>query len=229
MLFDLRSRGRRHTVRVIYLFLALVMVAGLVLVGVGTGSNQGGLLNAFTNNGSGNGQGDAVNAQTKSAIDAVKKHPKSASAWQNLLEARYTAAGTGNGFNDTSDTYTSVGKQQLRLAADAWQTYLKLTSDKPAAESSTLAARVYQNLGDWPNEANAWEYVVQSTTGDLAFKPYICWALSSYAAKRTTTGDLAAAQAVKLSPKLERLTLQSTLKSAKSSPSTAQSTLAEDC
>ena len=54
MLFDLRSRGRRHTVRVIYLFLALVMASGLVLVGVGTGSS-GGLLNAFTNGSSSGG------------------------------------------------------------------------------------------------------------------------------------------------------------------------------
>ena len=49
MLFDLRSRGRRRAVRVIYVGLAVLMFGGLVLFGVGAGNGLGGLLNAFTN------------------------------------------------------------------------------------------------------------------------------------------------------------------------------------
>src|ERR1700749_4446414 len=117
MLFDLRSRGRRTTVRVIYLFLALVMVSGLVLVGVGTGSNQGGLLNAFTNNGSGGGGGSQdADKQLPTAIKAAKNNPNSAKAWSNLIQARWSVANSGNNLNTTTGAYSASGKQQLRLA-----------------------------------------------------------------------------------------------------------------
>ena len=46
MLFDLRGRGRRRTVQVIYLTLALLLGGGLVLFGIG-GDVQGGLFDAF--------------------------------------------------------------------------------------------------------------------------------------------------------------------------------------
>ncbi len=50
MLFDLRGRGRRRTVQVIYLGLALLIGAGLVFFGVGAGVGGGGLLNSLTGN-----------------------------------------------------------------------------------------------------------------------------------------------------------------------------------
>jgi hypothetical protein len=231
MLFDIRSRGRRQTVRVIYLFLALVMVAGLVLVGVGTGSNQGGLLNAFTNNGSGGGGSQLADQQLNKALKATKKNPQSAANWAALLQARWSAAGTGSNYNTTSDTYTASGKKQLQAGADAWQHYLTVTGNKPQVNNSILAAEMYQNLEQWANASNAWEYSAQAQApgSATALKPYLCMALSSYAAKQTAKGNLAATQAVKLSPKLQRLTLQSTFKSAKSSPTTAQEALVEEC
>ena len=47
MLFDLRGRGRRRFVQGIYLGLAILMGGGLILFGVGAGTN-GGLLDAFS-------------------------------------------------------------------------------------------------------------------------------------------------------------------------------------
>ena len=49
MLFDLRGRGRRRTVQVIYLSLAILMGGGLVLFGIGS-SSSGGLFDAFSSN-----------------------------------------------------------------------------------------------------------------------------------------------------------------------------------
>ena len=46
MLFDLRGRGRRRTVQVIYLSLAILMGGGLVLFGIG-GATSGGLIDAI--------------------------------------------------------------------------------------------------------------------------------------------------------------------------------------
>jgi hypothetical protein len=225
MLFDIRSRGRRQTVRVIYLFLALVMVAGLVLVGVGTGSNQGGLLNAFTNGSSGGGSQIADQQLTK-AIKATKKDPQSAGNWSTLLEARWSAAGSGTNFNTTSGEFTAGGKKQLTLGAVAWQRYLKLTNGKPTTENSILAARVYQSLSQWKSASNAWEFAAQTQP---SLKPYLCMALSSYAGGQTAKGDLATGKAVALAPKLQQLTLKSTLKSAKSSATTAQQATIANC
>src|SRR5579884_359980 len=95
MLFDLRSRGRRRTVQGVYLGLALLMGGGLVLFGVGAGNGVGGLLNAFTGNGSGNNQGQVVSQQEQAALKATKAHPSSPAAWSQLVQARYDAAGQG--------------------------------------------------------------------------------------------------------------------------------------
>ncbi len=49
MLFDLRGRGRRRTVKIVYITLALLMGGGLVLFGIGGGgAMQGGLVDAIT-------------------------------------------------------------------------------------------------------------------------------------------------------------------------------------
>ena len=229
MLFDLRSRGRRRAVKVIYASLALVMIAGLVLVGVGTGSS-GGLLNAFTNNSGGSGGSSYADQQLKQAIKAAKKDPKSAGKWAALMQARWAAAGSGSNFNTTSKTYTAGGKKQLRFGAEAWQQYVKLSGSKPGIAYAQLAAGIYQALGQWSDEAVAWNYAAQTEAGSQqALTPYLCLALSSYAAKQTPKGDLAAAQALKLTPKLQRLTWKGYFKQAKSSTSTAQNFLTSYC
>jgi hypothetical protein len=49
MLFDLRGRGRRRTIKIVYITLALLMGGGLVLFGIGGGgAMQGGLVDAIT-------------------------------------------------------------------------------------------------------------------------------------------------------------------------------------
>ncbi|HUY59865.1 MAG TPA: hypothetical protein VMV16_09165 [Solirubrobacteraceae bacterium] len=236
MLFDLRSRGRRHTVRVIYLFLALVMAGGLVLVGVGTGSS-GGLLNAFTNGSSSGGGSQFADQVLHKAIKATEKNPRLASNWSSLLAARLSAASSGSNYNSTTGVYSASGKKQLQQGVVAWQHYLKARGNKPPLGdtsllgNSSLAATVYQKLGQWSGAASAWEHAAttQPSGSSTALKPFECLAFASYAAKLTGKGDLAAAQAVKLTPKLQRLTLSSTFKQVKSSASSAQQALIQEC
>jgi hypothetical protein len=219
MLFDLRSRRRRGAVKVIYLSLAVVMVVGLVGLGIGTGST-GGLLNAGGNGSSGNG--NSVNTQqVKNAIKAVKKNP-SAANWAALMSARYAAAGTGNDYNSNTGTYSAAGKKQLQQGADAWQQYLTASGNKPSLNNAILAARMYENLSQWADEAVAWNYAAQSAPAAERVTPLYCLALSAYAAKQKSKGDLAAAQALALTTKAQRLTQKSALQAAKSSASTAQ-------
>lgn len=218
MLFDLRSRGRRRTVQGVYLGLAILMGGGLVLFGVGAGNGLGGLLNAFTGNGSGNSQGQVVSAQEKSALKAVKQDRNSAGAWSQLVQARWTSA-TASDYNQTTGTFTAAGQHKLVLLTQAWQHYLSLTKS-PDSTTAILAARSYAKLGNYPQEADAWEAITVSDPSDGT--AYQCLAVSAYAAKQNRKGDLALNKALALAPKAQRSLLKTQISAAKTQPAIAQ-------
>lgn len=230
MLFDLRSRRRQTTVRIVYVFLALVMGGGLILVGVGTGTG-GGLLNAFTNNGGGGGGKSAdplIAKQVKNAITATKQHPNSATAWKSLMNARLSEAQTSSNYNTTTHKYTASGTTALKNGVTAWEQYLKVTGDKPDITGAELARSLYQGLGDYLGMAKAYQYIVklEPKLGGA----YTCLAYTAYAAGNATQlGDLAAAKAVQLAPKLQKLTLKQNFSKAKQSVTTAQTDVANYC
>ncbi len=217
MLFDLRSRGRRRTVQAVYLGLALLMGGGLILFGVGAGNGFGGILNAFTGNGSGGAQKQVVSQQEKQALAAVKANPNSATAWGQLVSARWTSA--ANEFNQNTGQFTDVGKKDLNSTIQAWQKYTTLTT-KADPTVAIQAARAYAQLGNYAGAAAAWEQ--ETLAAPTEAKGYECLAATAYAAKQTRKGDLAAAKAVSLTPKASQLTLKQALEQAKTSPSVAQ-------
>ncbi len=219
MLFDLRSRGRRRSVQAVYLGLAVLMGGGLILFGVGTGTGGGGLLNGLTGNGSNNQQGQVISQQVKNAERQTERTPNSSAAWSALVSARWANA-SSSGYDSSTNTYTADGKKDLAGVADAWQRYLALTN-KPSGNLAILAANTYGTLGQYANQANAWE--IASTADPGSVKGFECLAISAYAAGQTRKGDLAAAKALTMVPKVSRKQLQSTLSSAKTNPSLAQS------
>jgi cytochrome c-type biogenesis protein CcmH/NrfG len=218
MLFDLRSRGRRRTVQVIYLGLAILIGGGLILFGVGTGTGGGGLLNGIGGNGSGSGQTSAVSQVTKAAERSVKQNPNSASAWAALVQAQWTDANQTGEFNASTATYTAAGKRTLGQLTQSWQHYQQLTKT-PDVAVAILAARAYGQLGQYSAEGDAWENVIQAAPGEA--KGYECLAFAATAAKQTRKATLAAAKAEKLIPKLQQLTFKQQLASVKSSPALA--------
>lgn len=218
MLFDLRSRGRRRTVQAVYLGLAILMGGGLVLFGVGTGTGGGGLLNAF--GGGSSNQKQVVSSDEKAALAQIKQNPNNATAWANLVQARWTSAGQGNNFNPSTGQFTDSGKKELKATTQAWQKYLTLTKN-PNADVGILAARAYAALGDYANQAATWELEARANPKEA--KAFECLAASAYAAKQTRKGDLAAAKAVQLTPKAQQLTVKTTLQQAKTNPQIAQS------
>jgi predicted Zn-dependent protease len=224
MLFDLRSRGRRRTVQAVYLLMAILIGGGLVLVGVGTGSG-GGLLNAFTNSGSSSGQKAAVSAQETAALKATRQNPSNATAWGNLLEARWTSAGQGSNYNTSTLTFTASGKQELAGAVAAWEKYVSLASS-PDPSLAVLASRAYVALGNYSGAASAWEKETEVSPSEV--KGYECLAITAYSAGQTRKGDLAAAKALTLLPKAQQTSVKSSFSSAKSSKSSAQQ-LAAQC
>jgi hypothetical protein len=219
MLFDLRSRGRRRTVQGVYLGLAILMGGGLVLFGVGAGNGLGGLLNAFTGNGSGSNQGAVVSAQEKTALKAVKANPNNPDGWSQLVQARWSSAGQGSNYNVATGTFTATGKKELTGATQAWERYLQLTKS-PDPNLAILAARAYAALGKYSGAASAWE--IEAAADPTQVKGYECLAASAYAAKETRKGDLALAKALTLVPKAQRTTLKTQVTAAKTQPSVAQ-------
>jgi hypothetical protein len=217
MLFDLRSRGRRRTVQAVYLGLAILIGGGLVLFGVGTGSGNGGLLNAFGGGGS-NQQNQIINSAEKAALKRTQKNPNDPAAWAALETARYQNA-SSSGFDTATNTYTDAGKRELAKAMQAWQKYLTLTKN-PSGDLATFAGNAYATLGQYANSATAWDYATQAEP--TAAKPFVCLAMTAYAAQQTRKGDLATAKAASLVPKASRKTITSQINLAKTQPAVAQ-------
>jgi hypothetical protein len=219
MLFDLRGRGRRRTVQIVYLGLAMLMGGGLILFGVGAGNGFGGILNAFTGNGSSGAQKQVVSQQEKTALRDTQLRPNDPAAWSELVQARWTSAGQGNDFDTATGAFTATGKKELAATTQAWQQYLKLTKN-PDPNVAVLAARAYSALGDYASQAGAWE--IETIANPNEAKGYECLAAAAYAAKQTRKGDLAAAKAISLVPKVNQLTIKQALQQAKTNPQVAQ-------
>jgi hypothetical protein len=128
MLFDLRGRGRRRTVQVIYVGLALLFGIGFIGFGVGVGSGGGGILNALT------GESGAPKAsfagQVKKYQKLVAEQPKSLSAWEGLINAQLHEAGGESSVSNGK--LTSQGKELYSDVARSWNSYLALNPPKPA-------------------------------------------------------------------------------------------------
>jgi hypothetical protein len=210
MLFDLRSRGRRRTVQGVYLALAIILGGGLVLFGVGTGSGVGGLLDAFTNSGSGSNK-PAISQAEKSAVRQTQLQPNNPAAWAALVQARYSAA--NQYANPRTGAYSSAGITELNGTGQAWQRYLQLTKE-PDWTLAQLVARAYATLHDYKNETAAWQIVTRANPNVATYFENL--ALSAWAAKQNELGDLASAKALSLTPKAQQAQMKQTLQQLKS-------------
>ena len=110
MLFDLRGRGRRRTVQVIYLSLALLLGGGLVLFGIG-GDVQGGLFDAFCER-QRVGQRGARGPGREGGEAASQANRQDAAAWAALARAKYHLAGQTDGFNARQHRRTFTGESR---------------------------------------------------------------------------------------------------------------------
>lgn len=220
MLFDLRSRGRRRTVQVVYVGLAVLIGAGLILFGVGTGTGGGGLLGGLTGNNSSSGGGNGLTSQVKNAVAQTKKTPNSASAWANLIAARFSAANSV-GYNSNTNTYTATGKQQLKLLTQAYSHYTALAKT-PDTTTATLAAKAYTQLSNWDRSSAIYQTLLQGSPSSI---PYLrCVALTAYAAKNDRVAQLAQARLLARLPKSARKQYKALFQEAKTSTTIATET-----
>ena len=218
MLFDLRSRGRRRTVQVVYIGLAVLIGAGLVLFGVGTGSGGGGLFGAFTGSGSSNSSNGQLVSAVKKDTAATKANPQSAAAWAKLVQDRYSLA-NNTGYDETTRTYSAKAKVQLQYMTQAYEQYTKLVA-KPALNTALYAATAYGALQSFSNAAAAYQAVYNASPTDR--NALQCIAVTSYAAGNTRVGGLAEAKLLsKLKNKAQRKATKTELAEAKKSKAIA--------
>jgi hypothetical protein len=230
MLFDLSSSRRRRTaVRFIYGTLALLIAAGLVIFGIGSGGGNSGLSGAL-NNSSGGGsstQNASINKELKAAEAKVKANPNSAGAWNALVQARYELAGSSKNYDSTTATYTASGKTALKSMLTAYVKYTSLLKGTPSEASSFQAAHAYTVTGNYAGATSAWQSFIAAEPGNV--RGFECLAYNAYAAKDTTLADEASTKAIALTPKLDQLTAKSDFKQVKASKTTAQQAALASC
>ena len=203
MLFDLRGRGRRRTVQLIYLGLALLMGVGLIGFGIGGGVGGGGLLNAG-NNGESSGSASFAN-QVKKYKKLTQQQPSNVYAWEQLTKNLLHEAG-GEAYVSSTGVVSSKGKELFSQASEAWSRYIALNPPKPNAELAQLMVTVYSEAG--LNKPAAY---------------YSALAEYAYKAKNTRVGDLASAKAVSLAPAAQKARVKKQLAEIKKNPTPGSS------
>jgi hypothetical protein len=219
MLFDLRSAGRRRTVKLIYLGLAVVMFVGFVGFSIGSSGLGGGLLDIFSNGGGGSSTSDSGRFEQQVRVAQAKTvaQPESTDAWAALALAKVRLAGVGDNFDTGANNYTDKGLQQLRGAAAAWNKYIALNPKNPDPRLARQMVQAFVSLKNASGAAGAQEIV---TGDDPSSNTFYQLAVYAYAAGETRKGDLSAAKAIALAPKADRKTLKTQLAQAKAqSPS----------
>jgi hypothetical protein len=221
MLFDLRGRGRRTTVRFIYMGLALLMGVGLVGFGIGGGFGGGGFLNAASQN---EGAGSATyGAQIKKYEKLTKQQPTNLEAWEKLAKLELNEAG-GEAFVNSSGL-TSQGRQLFSRIAQTWGSYLALNPPKPSGALAQEMLRIFgeEGLNKPAEEVQVLQIVVAEKPTNVAY--YAELARYAYLAHNTRVGDLASAKAVSLAPTTQRQRLKTELAALRKSPTGSGETL----
>jgi len=217
MLFDLRGRGRRRTVRVVYLGLALLFGIGFIGFGVGVGGGGGSPIEAIFGSKEGANH-SSYGKQVSGAETRTRKYPNEASAWAALADARVHEANGSEFFDETKQQFTSQGKELLTKVSDAWNHYLALNPSKPNVAVAQEMLRVYGQEG--LNQPAAAVQVMQLV---IAAKPpsaalYGNLAVYAYQAKNPRVGDLASKKSIGLTPAAQRSKLEAELAQVKSNP-----------
>jgi hypothetical protein len=203
MLFDLRRRGRRRTVKIIYTGLAVLIGVGLVGFGIGTGVNGGGVVNAVSENNKGGGT-PTFQKQMAEAVKRTRQNPNDAAAWAALTEAQLHEASVAPYYDQTTGHYTAQGKELLEKIYSSWNRYLALEPTNPSANLAQKVLPVLDEEGlNQPAAAvRALQIVIPAREPSAAL--YSALAENAFKAKNVGLGELATKKAVELAPPSQR-------------------------
>jgi hypothetical protein len=216
MLFDLRSAGRRRTVKAVYLGLALLMFVGFVGFSIGSSGLSGGIVDAITGNGSSGGGDNAAVTRLQGQVNAADRRtrttPTEPGAWVALATARLHLANVGDNIVPATGAYTPAGNRQLAAAGAAWTKYLALKPAKPDENLARQMTQAYYSLSDLSDAVLAQQVVAQV---DPTQQTFTNLAELAYQASNTRIGDLASGKAVELAPKAQQKSVKTQLASVK--------------
>lgn len=207
MLFDLRARGRRRTVQIVYLGLALLFLLGFVGFGVGVGGGGGGIFNAFTEN-SGSSSASFA-AKVASAQKRTRQHPSDPAAWAALIEAQLHQASEPEYFHSSAggasetEGYTAKGKVLLAKIAGSWNTYLKV-QPHPSNEVALKMVNVFGEAGLAQPGPEMHALQLAIATGPPSVRLESLLAEAAYKSGKLGVGDAATRKTLSLTPAAER-------------------------
>jgi hypothetical protein len=216
MLFDLRGRGRRRTMRVIYGSLAVLFGAGLVLFGVGAGFGGGGILSSLSKEGEGSG-GPNYSAEIKKYSKLTAAQPHDFAAWEKLIKAQLLQGG-GEKYETAQGVVTSKGKTLFGQIAESWSGYVAQSPPQPNLELAKRMLTIYgvEGLNKPASEVEVLQTIVAAEPTNKSYYAFL--ADYAYKAKNTRVGDLASEKAVALAPAAERSRLKKELAEVKTNP-----------
>jgi hypothetical protein len=211
MLFDLRSSGRRRTVKGVYLGLALLMFVGFVGFSVGSSGLSGGIVDAITGSkggGSDNTGQKRLETQVRTADRRTRTAASEPAAGAGLAQARLRLAAVGSNFDSAKSDYTAAGRRQLSAAGTAWDKYVALKPAKPDEGLARQMIQAYLAISN-PDKAVSTQEIV--TEVDPTQQTFQNLAILSYQAGQVRKGDLASGKAVDLAPKDQQKNVKSQL------------------
>ena len=216
MLFDLKGK-RRRTVQGIYLTLAILMGAGLVLFGIGSSVN-GGLFDAFKG-GSGSNQADkTIQKRIDTANRTLATDPKNTAALAELVRSHYQLATSRS--NPNTSAFDRSAAPELLASTAAWKRY-ETASKKVDPSLASVAIQAYSGMGTLTGSKAAWAGAADATETLAATNPsvnaYVRLVQFATLAGQTRKADLAGNQAVRMAPKSEKKAVESAVKQAKAS------------
>jgi hypothetical protein len=216
MLFDLRGRGRRRTVQILYLGLAVLMGGGLVFLGVGGGLGSTGILSSLS--GSEGSNGVTFSNEIKKYKKLTEQQPSNAQAWEKLTNAQLHEA-ANEVYVSRSGGVTSKGKELYAQVAKSWDGYLALNPPQPNAELAQRMVSVFdeEGLNQPANAVRVLQIAVAARPTSTAL--WASLAVYAYKAKDVHVGDLAAEHAISIAPASERAGLKTELAKLKANPS----------
>jgi tetratricopeptide (TPR) repeat protein len=199
MLFDLRGR-RKRAVQGIYLVMAVLMGAGLVLFGIG-GSVSGGLFDAFRDSGGGGGGNEVVEKRIESQEKKLAANSRSPVLLRDLVRDYYQLAATR--IPEGTSAFPEDARGDLRKASAYWQRYIDVVDGKPDASLAGVAAQLYaQEALNQPRDAQEAYRILAEANDDT--NSYLQLVFASSVAGDTRTADLAGLKAIDLAPKDQR-------------------------
>jgi hypothetical protein len=214
MLFDLRGKGRRRVVRVIYIGLALLMGVGLVGFGIGGGFGGGGLFSAATNNEGANHASFA--AEVSKYRKLTQAQPSNSQAWEGLTKALLHEAG-GETYVQGSGL-TEKGKELFIKTSAAWRSYLATNPKTPNTQLAKEVLPIYgeEGLNESQQILQALNLIVAAEPNSYTYNREL--AIYAYKAKNVRLGDLASVTAIRLAPPEDRTRLKTALAEVKKNP-----------